>query len=191
MLRSSTLRALSASGLALSLLGGCGGSTPEATPASAPPAGTVAPPAEAAKASADPDDKPITEADVARPKDFADAVARIKGYRDSIRADVTAGRPTKAHRALDELDIVLNWLPAIARDGGVPKDRWEEVNTTAQRIQELFNKVHGQIDAKQTPDYAAIAGEVDKALAQLEAIPTAGAGAKAEGGAAAKAGSEK
>ena len=126
-----------------------------------------------------------------RPKDFAEAVARIKGYRDSIRADVTAGRPTKAHRALDELDIVLNWLPAIARDGGVPKDRWEEVNTTAQRVQELFNKVHGQIDAKQTPDYAAIAGEVDKALAQLEAIPARSGDAKTGDGAAAKSGPEK
>src|SRR5215218_6887756 len=187
MLRSSSLRVLCTSGLALSLLGGCGGSPPETTPASSPPAGTVAPPGEAAKALADPDDKPITEADVARPKDYADAVARLKGYRDSIRADITAGRPTKAHRALDEQDIVLNWLPAIARDGGVPKDRWEEVNTTAQRVQELFNKVHGQIDAKQTPDYTAIAEDVDKAIGRLEAVPAQGADAKSDGGPPAKA----
>src|SRR4051812_7570033 len=187
MLRSSTLRLSCAFGLSLPFLGGCGGSPPDANPASAPPPSRVAPAPEAAHPSADPDDKPITEADVARPKDFADAVARIKGYRDSIRADVTAGRPSKAHRALDELDIVLNWLPAIARDGGVPKDRWEEVNTTAQRVQELFNKVHSQIDAKQTPDYTAIAEDVDKAIGRLEAVPAQGADAKSDGGPPAKA----
>lgn len=186
MMRSTTQYAIGFSVLTLLVLGGCGDLSSENVPAPVPPAGTAAPTSETARPSADPDDKPITEADVNRPKDYTDAVARLKGYRDSSRADITAGRPTKAHRALDEQDIVLNWLPAIARDGGVPKDRWEEVNTTAQRLQELFNKVHGQIDAKQTPDYAAIAADVDKALGQLEAIPAGGAEAKTGEPAAAK-----
>jgi hypothetical protein len=171
MLRTITLRVLVTTGLALPSLSGCGGPPPDKAPAPSPAVRGSTPAASTPKTSPDPNDQPITEADVARPKDFADAVARIKAYRDSIRDDIAAGRPTKAHRALDELDIVLNWLPGIARDGGVPKQHWEEVNTTAQRIQELFNKVHGQIDAKEKPDYDAIAGDVDTAIGRLAAIP--------------------
>jgi hypothetical protein len=185
MLRTITLRVLVTTGLALPFLGGCGDSAPDRVPAPPTTTGGGAP-AGAAKTSADPDDQPITEADVARPKGYADAVARLKGYNESIRGDVAAGRPTKAHRALDELDIVLNWLPGIARDSGVPKEHWEEVNTNAQRLQELFNKVHGQIDAKQKPDYNAIAADVDKVFERLEAAAGPSTEPKGEAGPSAK-----
>jgi hypothetical protein len=141
------------------ILAGCGG--PEAEPDAAPP-GT-------APANADPDDVPITETDVQRPANYGEAISRVEGYRDTIRDEIAAGRPTKAHRALDELDIVLNWLPAIARDSGVPKDRWEAVNTTAQQVRDLFNQVHSRIDAGQDPDYAVIADGVEKSIAGLRA----------------------
>lgn len=152
----------------LSGLVGCGGSTPEAT---APPAGST--PGSAAETATDPDDVPITEADVARPEDYPEALTRIEGYRDTIRDEIAAGRPTKAHRALDELDIVLNWLPEIARDSGVPKEHWEAVNTTAQEIRELFNQVHSRIDAGQDPDYGAVSGSIDQAIGSLQDIPVA------------------
>lgn len=155
-------------GLAL-LLGGCGGPEPEPGPVAEPPA-TGARPQAGSGAAQDPDDVPITQADVARPEDYPEAVTRIRGYRDSIRDAIAAGTPTKAHRALDELDIVLDWLPAIARDGGVPKASWEAVNTDAQRLRELFNKVHAQIDAGQPPDFDAIAGDVEQVLGRLASI---------------------
>jgi 3-oxoacyl-ACP reductase-like protein len=146
--------------------GGCGGDEP-AAPQAAPQ--TPKPSA----ASPDADDVPITEADVARPKDYAEAVTRIDGYRDTIRDEIAAGRPTKAHRVLDELDIVLNWLPGIARDSDVPKEQWEAVNTTAQKIRGLFNQVHSRIDAKQEPDYGAVSNEIDEAIVALGAIHAA------------------
>ncbi len=142
---------------------GCGGGDP--APAVAP-RGTPTP------ANADPDDVPITEADVARPRDYPEALKRIEGYRDTIRDEVAAGRPAKAHRALDELDIVLDWLPGVARDGGVAKDGWEAVNTTAQKIRDLFNQVHSRIDAKAEPDYASVSAAIDEAIASLKGIPS-------------------
>lgn len=167
MVRTHTLSGAAATLAVLVLVSGCGDTNPEpasapASPAPAPQVGGTAP--------GDPDDVAITEADVKRPTDFADAVTRIKGYRDSIRDEIAAGRPTKAHRALDELDIVLNWLPEIARDGNVPKERWEAVNTTAQQIQELFNKVHSNIDAKKDPDYASVSKDIDEAVGRLAEI---------------------
>jgi hypothetical protein len=146
------------------LVSGCGEQPKK--PAQTQPAGTVAP----EKDAHDADDIAITDADVERPADYADAVKRIKTYRDTIRDNVAAGRPTKAHRPLDELDIVLNWLPGIARDSGVAREKWEGVNTGAQELRELFNKVHAQIDAKEEPDYKAVAEPVDKVIERLEAI---------------------
>ena len=167
MVRTHTSSVAAATLALLVLVSGCGDTIPEpastpASPAPAPQAGGTAP--------SDPDDVAITEADVKRPTDFADAVTRIKGYRDSIRDEIAAGRPTRAHRALDELDIVLNWLPEIARDGNIPKERWEAVNTTAQQIQELFNKVHSNIDAKKDPDYASVSKDIDEAIGRLAEV---------------------
>lgn len=163
----------------LVLLAGCGSGT-EPGPAAQPQSSAAA--KAKAKTAHDPDDVPITEADVERPEGYDDAVARIKSYRGSIRDDIAAGRPTKAHRALDELDIVLDWLPGIARDGGVPKEHWEAVNTAAQALREQFNKVHAQIDAGEAPDYDAVAGAVDEAIARLESVEADDAAPAADSG---------
>lgn len=131
----------------------------------------AAPEGDAASSSAhDPDDVPITEADVKMPANYSEAIERVKSYRDTIRDAVVAGTPTKAHRALDELDIVLNKLPTIAKDSGVPKDQWETVNTSAQELRNLFNQVHSAIDEKREPDYKAVEEQIDQAIARLEAI---------------------
>ncbi len=108
---------------------------------------------------------------MSRPKDYAEALARIEGYRNTIRDEIAAGRPTKAHRGLDELDIVLKWLPAIARDAGVPKEHWEKVNLTAKAIQDLFNQVHSRIDDKKEPDYGSVSAKIDAEIGELKKIP--------------------
>jgi hypothetical protein len=124
--------------------------------------------------TADPHDQPITEADVQKPADFKDAVARIMKYREDIEVAAGGDVPGKAHRSLDELDIVLKWLPGIARDSQVPKDQWETINTSAQQLREQFEKVHGNIDNKKNPDFPAVAKAVDEAIARLEAAAAAG-----------------
>lgn len=122
----------------------------------------------------DPHDMPIAEADVKRPADYRDAVARIKDYRTNIETAAASDVPGRAHRGLDELDIVLKWLPGIARDSNVPKGQWETINTGCQRLRELFEKVHANIDNQRNPDFAGVAKEVDETIGRLEAA----AGAK-------------
>ena len=122
------------------------------------------------KPPADPDDVPITKADVKMPVDYPDAVSRIKRYRDSIRDEIAAGRPTKAHRPLDELNIVLKAMPEIAKKHGVPEDKREEVGATAKRIKGLFDKVHSNIDAKKPPGYDDVSKDIDKEIGALEKI---------------------
>ena len=77
-----------------------------------------------------------------------------------------------AHRSLDELDVVLEYLPTVARNNNIPKSQWENVNTSTQQIRESFNKLHAQIDGGEKVDYAAVAGDIDAALASLEGVQT-------------------
>jgi hypothetical protein len=133
--------------------------------------GETEPPLAPAAQEADPHDVPITEADVKLPANYAEALPRIKAYRDTIRQEIEAGTPSHAHRALDELDIVLTKLPSIAKDSGIPNDHWESINTAAQDLRNAFDQLHSAIDAKRTPDYQAVAEPIDQAIAKLEQVP--------------------
>ncbi|HUY32374.1 MAG TPA: hypothetical protein VMV69_06305 [Pirellulales bacterium] len=120
---------------------------------------------------ADPDDVPLTEADVDIPATYRDAVVRLRQCRDQIRDAVAARTPGKAHRPLDELEIVLWKMPNIARDDGVPKRHWETVVVSSEELSELFNQVHSAIDAGREPDFEAVAQPIQDALDRLEAVP--------------------
>lgn len=151
-----TLLAIAAT--AVLMIGGCSQRAPDGSAA------------DTAQDEFDPHDVPITAAEVKRPADYADAVARITSYCDQIRDEIDAGRPAHAHRPLDELNFVLEWLPEIARDSGIPASHWEEINVSAQRLAKLFDQVHAEIDAKQDPDYGAISGEVEEIIERLRTI---------------------
>jgi len=125
--------------------------------------------ADVGKHSDDPHDVVITEADVKKPSDYKDAIARIKEYRKNIEAKAGSDTPGKAHRDLDELDIVLKWLPGIARDSNIAKSQWETINTNTQKLRELFEKVHQNIDDKKNPDFPSVAKDVNETIGRLEA----------------------
>jgi hypothetical protein len=129
---------------------------------------------------ANPHDVPITEEQKAEMRKqgakYPDAVAMIKEFRGVTEAETKNGipqNPFKAHQALDKADLVLQWLPGIARDSNVPKDQWETINTTSQQLRGLFEKVHQRIDDKKDPDFASVAKDVDAAIARLEAAAEA------------------
>jgi hypothetical protein len=119
---------------------------------------------------ADPHDVPITEADVRMPANYAEAVSRIKSYRDAIRDAADSETPSVAHLSLDELDIVLRKLPEIARNSGVPLENLKTVNLSARELREWFNKVHAAIDEKRKPDFPAVADKIQQAIDRLGSV---------------------
>jgi outer membrane murein-binding lipoprotein Lpp len=126
------------------------------------------------QAGADSHDAPLTDAEIGKLKNelntYDTAVKRIKSYRDTIREKIAAEQPAQAHRALDELDLALDWLSGIAKDSGVPKERWEEVSTSAQTLRDSFNELHAAIDAGREPNYQAVASTIDAAVTKLDAV---------------------
>ena len=127
-------------------------------------------------AAADHHDVPMTQDEKdalkAQITSYEVAVDRIKSYRDTIRDRIAEGKPAEAHRSLDELDLVLEWLPATAKDSNIPKEHWETITTSGQTLRDSFNEVHAQIDEGKEPDYEAVEETVDEAVSALEAVPT-------------------
>lgn len=127
-----------------------------------------------------PHDVPITDQQKAELRQqtaqFSDAVATLKQFRTQVEQETAAGipeNPYEAHQALDKADLILQRLPEIARDSGVAKEHWETVNTSANELRTLFEKVHLNIDNQQDPDFAAVAEQIDENLAELEKIAAA------------------
>ena len=125
----------------------------------------------------DPHDVPITEEQKQQLREetaqFADAVAKVKEYREAVERETQNGlpeNPFEAHQALDRADIVVQWLPEIARDSGVAKEHWEAVTTAANELRELFDTVHLNIDNKVDPDFASVEQPMDARIGELEAI---------------------
>jgi hypothetical protein len=168
-LRKLTIGSLSAATLALAL--GCGGD--KGRPASDNEAAKQQP-SEGPDAAHDPHDIPLTEEEIAQLKQetasYPAAVQRIQQFRDTIRQETTGGTPATAHRALDNLDHVLGWLPEIAQNSNVPRAQWQTVGEDSQKLQDLFNQVHANIDEGRDPDYPAVADEIDAAVERLAAI---------------------
>ena len=102
---------------------------------------------------------------------YAKAITHIQQFRDTIKKETTTGEPEKAHRALDKLDLVLKWLPDIARDSKISDaDDLGTVGTHSINLKEAFNKVHDNIDNKKKPDYEAVADKIEESVKALVAI---------------------
>jgi hypothetical protein len=134
----------------------------------------------AANEAVDPHDLPLTDEQKQQLREetakFADAVGRISQLRDTVCEETSDGLPEdpfEAHQALDKLDLVVQWLPEIARASGVPKERWAAVNTAAKDLRELFEKVHQNIDNKADPDFLSVAAQIDQRIGELEVIAQA------------------
>jgi len=131
--------------------------------------------AAADKGDYNPHDVPITDEQKAELKKqtakYADAVAKVKEFRNAAEEETKHGipqNPYKAHQALDKVDLLLQWLPGIARSSGIPAEKLETVTTTANQLRTLFEGVHQNIDNKKDPNFAGVAAEIDKQIAALE-----------------------
>ncbi len=124
----------------------------------------------------DPHDVPITpEQEATLKKELAkypDLVKKIKELRDVVQEETKDGTPAcpfAVHQALDKLDIITQWAPAIASKS-VPKEQWEVVATASSSLREAFDKIHLNIDDKKDPDFASVEKEIDAKIAELQAL---------------------
>jgi len=108
-------------------------------------------------------------------------VARIKKCRYSIQEELAAGHMNEVLRPIDEATIILNKIMPIARESGVPKAQWQEVNLAASDLKKRLDGLHTAIDKSGSADFSESAQPIDAAIRRLEhvasTVPTAAAGA--------------
>jgi len=123
-------------------------------------------------------DVPLTSAEIDKLKadtaKYADAIEHIEKYLATIKTETTGGEPEKAHRSLDNLDVVLKRLGEAAAGSGVPKEQLQMVSEAAQNLQDAFNKIHANIDDGKASDYESQAEAIDTNLKTLKEIKPAG-----------------
>ena len=57
----------------------------------------------------------------------------------------------------------------IARDSGVPKAKWEEINLAARELKKQFGAVHTTIEKTGKIDFAKYSKPIDTSIQKLEA----------------------
>jgi hypothetical protein len=112
----------------------------------------------------------LCEHDIVMPKDYASAIARIKKCRDIIGRELVAGHLDDVHAPLDEATIILSKLMPLARDSGVPKAQWQEINVAAKDLKKRLGDLHTAIDAKRKIDFTTAALPIDQAIRRLELV---------------------
>lgn len=111
-----------------------------------------------------------TEKDIKLPRDFASAVARLRTCGNTLQEELTAQRYDQAHAALDEATIVLGRLMPLARESGVPKSRWLEINTAGKDLKKRLHEVDDALHDSGKADAAAVTKSIDPSLKKLEAV---------------------
>ena len=112
----------------------------------------------------------LTEKDIKMPTDYATAVARIKKCRVTIGEEIAEGHLDEVHAPLDEATIILSKLMTLARDSGVPKSQWQEINVAAKDLKKRLTELHGAIETKRKVDFKAAAVPIDQAIRRLELV---------------------
>jgi hypothetical protein len=160
-------RLVACAALTATVVGGCS-SRPSDTGGSK---SNSVPTHELSSTAKDPDDVPLNEGDIEIPPDYSTLMARVEFLIRDIQERIAAGTPTKAHRSLDELDILLKKAPEIAAKN-VARDHWKEVNLQSKELAAAHNELHEKIDEKKEPDYNSVAERIQKAMGALKAVPT-------------------
>ena len=119
------------------------------------------------------DEHHLCEADIVMPKDFPSAVTRIKACRNTIAEEIAEGHLEEVHAPLDEATIILGRLMPIARDSGVPKARWHEINTAAKDLRKRLGDLHAAIDKQAQVDFKSVSVPIDRAIKSLETVARA------------------
>lgn len=110
----------------------------------------------------------LTADDMEMPKDFDDAIVRIKACQSTLATALEESDLHEAHRPVDELTILFEEVMPLAKQSGIDRQHWKEMNLLVKEMTEQLNTVHEAIEHHQegtvTPPPA------DQAIARLEEI---------------------
>ncbi|HEY2839176.1 MAG TPA: hypothetical protein VGJ26_08510 [Pirellulales bacterium] len=104
------------------------------------------------------------------PRDYRQAIVQVRAGVERIAKAIETSNLEAAHEPLDEIDATIGHLMLIAKQSGVPRGQWEEVNVARRALRAELDQLHAKIDANQRPDYAAAKGTIEDCLKRLQNV---------------------
>ncbi len=102
------------------------------------------------------------------PADFAAAVAALGQYHATVRDALAAGQIPRADEAVHAIGHLLEALPALAEQAGVTGEAGEAVRSAAESMFVAYGQLDRAIHADETPDYDAVADDLDRWLQEIQ-----------------------
>jgi len=109
--------------------------------------------------------------DIVMPKDFEAAVARIKACHASVKLALEKGELHDAHDPVDEVTIVLEKMMPLAKESGIDRSHWKEINLLVKKLGGHFDAVHEAVEQHTEGEVAVPA--VEETIRRLEIIAQA------------------
>jgi hypothetical protein len=107
-----------------------------------------------------------------KPKDFPEAVCRLRASGLVIKEGISRGRPG-ALLEDQTLPIALDiatWLPEIAADSDMPEKSWDVVNEQSKALVAAYSRLMDQAKGKGPGDANPAAQNVDRSVSVLEGL---------------------
>ena len=109
-----------------------------------------------------------------RPKDYAEAVARIRELHGEIGGEFAEGHADHADEAVHVMLDIARWLPEIAADSDMQEEDWSAVKADAESLGSIFDDIHHAIHDGQEINYEDATADMSQLIRRLEAIADAG-----------------
>ena len=105
---------------------------------------------------------------------YADALAKLTEYQQTIQTAFAEGNPEACHDALHSVGHLLQDLPAIAAAAELGQTEQETVKEAAGKLMAAFGEIdkgmHGATDAAQ---YSDVEASINEAMESLNSVTTA------------------
>lgn len=102
------------------------------------------------------------------PADFAAAVGALGQYHATVRDALAAGQIPRADEAVHAIGHLLEALPTLAEQAGVTGEAGEAVRSAAESMFAAYGQLDQAIHADETPDYDAVADDLDRWLKEIQ-----------------------
>jgi hypothetical protein len=105
-----------------------------------------------------------------KPKDFPEAVRRLRASGVAIKEGISRGRPGALleDQTLPIALDVATWLPEIAADSDMPEKPWDVVNEQSKTLVAAYVRLIDQANGKGAGDANLAAQDADRSVSVLE-----------------------
>lgn len=102
---------------------------------------------------------------------LAEGIAALELNYQQIKDAFAKNDAEKAHDPMHSVGNVLDALPELGKTAGLTADDATKLQQAVDKLMEAYGSVDEAMHEEKTPDYAAVAEQIDQQMAVLRALP--------------------